>query len=146
MASHVVQMAGDADKDNDSVSQAVFAAQQAFAVGTPRKGIRVQRVNRQTRRGLAMGAGAGAGGGGRRTDPSTPPQSMEVSLTTPKTLDCDVVLDEVRRLERKDWVQNPFYVCSSDWTHVLPGVPPGTRPNRTAAARDFRPGLPSYEK
>ena len=66
-----------------------------------------------------MGAGAGAGGGGRRTDPSTPPQSIEVSLTTPKTLDCGMVLDEVRRLERKDWVQNPFYVCNNDWTHVL---------------------------
>ena len=70
--------------------------------------------------GLAKGAGAGAGGGGRRADPSTrPPQSIEVSSTTPKTLDYGMVLDEVRRLERKDWVQNPFYVCNSDWTHVL---------------------------
>ena len=48
MASHVVQMSGDADKDDGSVSKAVFAAPQAFAVGTPLKGIGVERVNRQT--------------------------------------------------------------------------------------------------
>jgi hypothetical protein len=61
-----------------------------------------------------MGPCAGAGGGGRRIDPSTPPQSIEASLTTPKTMDYGMVLDEVRRLERKDWVQNPFYVCNND--------------------------------
>ena len=50
MASHMVQMAGDADKGGDSVSKAVFADPQAFAVGTPLKGIRIRvgRVNRQT--------------------------------------------------------------------------------------------------
>ena len=44
MNSHMVQIAGDANKVGNSVSRVAFAAPQAFAVGAPPKGINWQLV------------------------------------------------------------------------------------------------------
>jgi hypothetical protein len=50
---------------------------------------------------------------------ATPPQTINVTLDAPRTIDYGEVVRTVSDLRKLDWVRNPFFVSPRDWTHAL---------------------------